>query len=132
MNPRGFCPAGPLWASISPVKCGEKLHEPTTASSTAGAVVNVRVWAHANPPGRGPSAPQRRKEYGVPAASRVAFWEIGPLAPAGHCRLCVWKRSLAPVCQYSNQLVAGPLFAVPCAFSRADSGPMSVAGSVEP
>jgi hypothetical protein len=37
-----------------------------------------------------------------------------------------------PSTQYSKRLLAGPLFAVPRAFSVADSGPTFVAGSVEP
>ena len=37
-----------------------------------------------------------------------------------------------PVNQYAKMVVAGPLLAVPRAFSVAVSGPTLVAGSVEP
>jgi hypothetical protein len=61
----------------------------------------------------------------------VTFSEKGALAPAGQWRWGVVLTWVVPVTQYSNQLVAGPLLAVPRAFSLADSGPTSVAGSVE-
>ena len=51
------------------------------------------------------------------------------MALAGHLSGAVkrWGASEA-VCQYSNTLDAGPLFAVPWAFRVAPSGLMSVAG----
>jgi hypothetical protein len=99
------------------------------ASSTAGLVVKARVCAHPPPL---ESDPQTRKEYEEPAARPDTFSENGPLAPAGQVRLEVprWG-SVVPVRQYSNELLAGPSLALPRAFSLADSGPMSVAGSVE-
>jgi hypothetical protein len=55
---------------------------PWTASSTAGAVRNVRVCAQIDSDAVS-SLPHTRKEYDVSAARPRAVAENGPLAPAG-------------------------------------------------
>jgi hypothetical protein len=78
------------------------------------------------------SEPQTRNEYSAPAARPVTFVEKGPLTPAGQRNPEELRGSAGePVSPYLKLLKAGPLFAVPCALRVADSGPMSVAGSVD-
>jgi hypothetical protein len=97
---------------------------------TGGFVVKVRALAQAGSPAE--SFPQTWYRYWVPAASPFTFAVKGPLAPAGQLSLGVLRGSpTRPFSSYSNQLSAGPSFAVPPALSVALSMPTSVAGSVE-
>jgi hypothetical protein len=67
----------------------------------------------------------------VLAARPLTPAEKPPLAPAGKWSGSLSRVLLVPVCQYSNQALAGPLLAVPRALSVALSPPTFVAGSVE-
>jgi hypothetical protein len=102
MLPRGFCPDGPLRASTPPLKCGELGQLPLTESSTAGAVVKVRVWAQLTTWSLS-FDPHTLKEYGVDAARVPTVSKKGPLAPAGQWRLSVHlTRLVEPVIQNSK------------------------------
>ena len=129
-SPGGSDPTARCAPRFPPTNAGLSFQLPVTESSTGLPVANVRAWAHdVGPPLS--FSPHTRNEYELDDARPVTFSENGPLAPSGQRRSCVYPTREEPVSQYSKWLRAGPLLAVPRAFSVADSGPTFVAGSVD-